>query len=125
MVENIGKDVIANCEYVLLGHQHIDHLGNLSIFNNDNKFKGRILGSHETIEIGKELIRDSVYIHDKNVEHLKNKGKKIKHLYGEPQMLQMFGNMESVEVNTKIKLMTTYQLHSILILMLLVLPQYS
>lgn len=104
MVENIGKDVITNCEYVLLAHPHIDHVGNLSIFNNDNKFKGKILGSHETIEISKELIRDSVFIHNKNVEHLKNKGKKIKQLYGEPQMLQMFGNMESVEVNTKIKL---------------------
>jgi len=42
MIEDIGKDVIQSAEYVFLSHAHVDHLGNLSIFNNDNGFKGKI-----------------------------------------------------------------------------------
>ena len=104
MIENIGKEVIESCEYVFLGHQHIDHCGNVPIFNNDNGFNGKILGSYETIEISKDLIRDSVFIHNKNIEYLKGKGGKQSPLYTQPQMLQMFDHMESVEVNKKIKL---------------------
>lgn len=104
IIDNIGKEVIKNCEYVLLGHPHIDHLGNLSVFNNDNEFNGKILASNETIEIGKELIRDSVFIHNKNIEYLKSKGKKSKPLYTESQMLQMFDHMQSIKVNEKIQL---------------------
>lgn len=104
MIDNIGKDIIKNCDYVLLGHPHIDHIGNLPIFNDDNGFRGKILASNETIEIGKELIRDSVFIHNKNIEYLKSKNKKSKHLYTEAQMLQMFDHMEAAEVNKKIQI---------------------
>ena len=82
----------------------VDHIGNLSFFNEDNGFKGKILASHKTIEFGKELIKDSVYISNKNVEYLHSKGKKVKPLYTETQMYQMFNHMESVEVGEKIKL---------------------
>ena len=104
MLENIGLDIVQNCEYVLLSHPHVDHIGNLSYFNDDNGFQGKILASHKTIEFGKELIKDSVYISNKNVEYLHSKGKKVKPLYTEPQMYQMFDHMESVEVGEKIKL---------------------
>lgn len=105
MINNIGKDVVQSAEYVLLGHAHIDHIGNLPYFNEDNGFNGKILGSKGTIQIGKELIKDSVFIHNKNIEYLKaNKGKKLEHLYTEPQMYQMFNYMEEVFQNEEIVL---------------------
>ena len=105
MIDNIGKDVIDNAEYVLLGHQHIDHVGNLSIFNrNSNSFKGKILASKEVIEISKELIKDSVYIHTKNVETLKSKGEKVKPLYTEKDMYDMFNHMGYIDIGKEIKL---------------------
>jgi metallo-beta-lactamase family protein len=62
------------------------------------------LASESTIEIGKELIRDSVFIHKRNIEYLQSKEKKVKPLYTDSQMLQMFDHMESIVVNEKVKL---------------------
>lgn len=104
MLENIGKDVVKSCEYLILGHAHIDHTGNIPFFNEDNGFKGKVIGSMETIALSKELVKDSVYIHQKNVEYLKSKGKKVKPLYTEPQMYQMFNHMEDIKVGQEIKL---------------------
>lgn len=104
MLENIGKDVVKKCEYVFLGHSHIDHLGSLPYFCRDNGFQGKILGSKETIEIGKELIKDSVYIHKKSLEYLNSKGIKAKALYTQSQMYEMFTYMEYATVGEKIKL---------------------
>lgn len=104
MLDNIGKDTVKKCEYVFLGHPHVDHIGNLSYFCKENGFEGKILGSKETIEIGKELIKDSVYIHKKSVEYLNSKGIKVKTLYTQSQMYEMFEHMESVVVGKKIKL---------------------
>lgn len=105
MLDNIGKEVVEKCEYVFINHPHVDHTGNLCYFNsNTNKFNGKILGSMETVEITKELIQDTVYVHKKNVEYLKSKGKKVKPLYSNQDMYNMFDYMKSVEVNKKIKL---------------------
>lgn len=102
MLDGIGKEVVQSASYVLLGHAHIDHIGNLAYFNDDNGFSGEILGSKPTIEIGKQLIKDSVYIHGKNIEYLKNNGKKVQPLYIEPQMYQMFDHMRHVETGKEI-----------------------
>lgn len=105
MLDGIGKEVVKKCEYVFINHAHVDHVGNLCYFNsNSNEFNGKILGSAETIEITKELIKDTIYVHKKNVEYLKSKGKKVKTLYTNQDMYNMFDSMESVEVNKKIKL---------------------
>lgn len=104
MLENLPKDIIGNIEYVLLSHAHADHTCNLPYLNDDNGFKGEILGSEATIEITKDLIKDSVYIHSKNIESLKSKGKKVKPLYTEVQMNQMFKRMRSISIYEKIKL---------------------
>ena len=80
-----------------------DHTANLPYLNDDNGFKGEILGSEATIEIAKDLIKDSVYIHSKNIEHLKSKGKKVKPLYTEVQMNQMFKRMRAISTYEKIK----------------------
>lgn len=80
-------------------------MGNLSYFNQiTNGFNGKILGSKKTIEIAKELIKDSVYIHTKNVEALKGKGEKVKPLYTEKEMYNMFNHMDYVNVGEEIKL---------------------
>lgn len=79
-------------------------MGNLSYFNDDNGFNGRILGSKPCIEIAKELIKDSVHIHMKNIEYLNSLGRKSKPLYTEPQMHQMFNHMEGLEIGEKIVL---------------------
>jgi metallo-beta-lactamase family protein len=104
MLDNISKDIVSNIEYVLLGHCHIDHVGNLSYLNSDNGFKGKILGSKKCIELSKNLIKDSLYIHNKNIEALKSQGKKTRPLYTELQMYDMFEKMESVEVGEKHRL---------------------
>lgn len=62
------------------------------------------MGSNQCLEIAKELIKDSVHIHMRNIENLNSLGKKSKALYTEPQMYQMFNHMESVEVGEKIVL---------------------
>lgn len=104
MLENIGKDVIKSCEYLILLHSHADHVANSPIFNDDNGFKGKILSSYETMIISKEIIKDSQHIHEKNVEYMNGKGSKVKPFYTKSQMYQMFEHMESIEVGEIIKL---------------------
>lgn len=111
MLENVGKDVVEACEYLILGHAHIDHVGNTPFFNSDNGFKGKVFASKETIEESKELIKDSVYIHQKNVEYLKTKGKRVRPLYTEPQMYDMFEHMENMEVGKEVKLNDNLSVH--------------
>lgn len=104
MIDNISKEVIKNTEYVIFTHTHVDHVGNLSIFNSDNGFNGKILSTKKSIELSKELIKDSVYIHKKNLEYLKSKGKRLKPFYTEQQMYNMFEKMKSIEVGKEIVL---------------------
>ena len=82
----------------------VDHIGNLSYFSDDNGFNGKILGTKQTIEIGKQLLKDSVYIHTKNVEYLNSVGKKVKQLYTEKDMHQIFNHMEHMPIKEKIVL---------------------
>ena len=92
-----------------------DHCGNLAYMNSTNGFEGKVLSSHKTLEISKKLIADSVYIHERNIEQIKNgMGKRVKPLYTEEQMHDMFSKMESVVVGEKIQLNknVTIQLHT-------------
>lgn len=114
MVDGITKDILEKTDYILLGHPHIDHCGNLAWANEKNNFNGKILSSFKTIGISKKLIIDSVYIHEKNIEQIKNgTGKRLKPLYDEQDMYNMFDKMEAVVVGEKIKLNNnvTIQLH--------------
>ena len=97
----IEKVPYKNIEHVFLGHCHIDHIGNLPIFNDDNGFKGQIIGSNTTIEIGKKLIIDSVKIHKENVDRMRTKGSKKTYLYTQPQAYQMFEHMVAKEIGIK------------------------
>lgn len=113
MLENFSKELIGTIDHVIVGHNHIDHIGNLPFLNEENGFNGIIIGSKATIEFGKELIKDSVYIHTKNIRLIKEKlGKKIKPIYTEPQMYNMFEKMVGVDIGEKHKLneQVTYRL---------------
>lgn len=81
-----------------------DHIGNLPYLNSDNGFKGKIFSTYETIEISKKLIEDSVNIHDKTIQKLKSIGRKTRPLFTKQNMYEMFSNMESLPLNTKIYL---------------------
>lgn len=113
MLENFSKELIGTIEHAICGHAHIDHVGNLAFLNDENEFSGTIIGSKATIEVAKELIKDSVYIHTKNIRTIKEKtGKKIKPIYTEPQMYNMFERMVGVDIGIKHKLneQITYRL---------------
>ena len=115
MLQNITKDLVEKTDYVLLSHSHCDHCGNLAYMNSTNGFEGKVLSSHKTLEISKKLIADSVYIHERNIEQIKNgMGKRVKPLYTEEQMHDMFSKMESVVVGEKIQLNknVSIQLHT-------------
>lgn len=104
MLDRLSKDMIGKIDYVLLSHQHVDHVGNLSYLCDSNGFKGKILGTKMCIEVAKELIEDTVNIHIKNIEKLKSLGKKTRPLYSKQDMFSMFDNMQSVDSYKKIKL---------------------
>lgn len=115
MLQGITKDIITSTDYVILSHSHIDHVGNLAYMNTKNGFEGKIISSKKTISISKKLIADSVYIHEKNIEQIKNgTGKRLKPLYTEQDMYDMFSKMEDVNVGEKIVLNKniTIQLHT-------------
>ena len=115
MLQHITREILEKPDYIISSHSHIDHVGNLPHANTKNGFNGVIISSHKTLEISKKLIADSVYIHERNIEQIKNgSGKKVKPLYTEQDMHDMFGKMEAVDVGVKIPLNknVTIQLHT-------------
>ena len=100
MVENVELEHI---KAVFLSHAHIDHSGNIPICGND-KFTGKIVMDNQTGVIVKDLLKDSVYLHDCLIKYLHSKGKKSKHLYTEVDMYKAFDKFEIVERYKKYKL---------------------
>ena len=81
-----------------------DHSCNLPYFNELNGFNGRILSSYETIEISKQIIKNSVGIHENSIMKMRQKGKRKNPLYTKQDMWSMFDHMESVPQDIDIKL---------------------
>lgn len=104
MLDKLPKDIISNIKYVFLSHFHQDHCGNLAYLNSDNGFCGKIFSTYETIEVGKDLIEDSVNIQIKTIQKLKTLGRKTKPLFTKQNMYEMFSNLESLPLDTKIDL---------------------
>lgn len=83
-------------------HSHVDHTGLLALLNSDNGFNGKIYCSKASEIISKHLIKDCYKIHNGHVNYLKSKGKKITHIYTEPQMYDMFDKMFAVDIDKEI-----------------------
>ncbi len=109
MVENIPVKDIST---VFLGHSHIDHTGNLPIFNDNNGFQGMIVSSEETMCITQDLLKDSVYLHDCLIRYLKGIGKRPRPLYTSVDMYNMFDKMRYADTHKihKIDDWLSYQL---------------
>lgn len=100
LVENIPVEGISN---VFIGHPHVDHTGNLSIFGNE-KFEGNIIMCKDTYEITKDLLIDSEYLHSKEIEYLRSKGRKPKPLHTEVMLYAMFNKVKAVDSGVDYKL---------------------
>lgn len=104
MLDNIPKELVSNIEYVLVGHSHVDHVGNLPYLNSENGFNGKIIATNQAMAVAKDLIEDSVNIHAKNIEKLKAQGRKTRPLYTKQNMYEMFENMEGIPFNKRVDL---------------------
>lgn len=100
MLENIPLDYI---DAVFLSHGHIDHSGGLPICGKD-LFKGKIIMDKQTFPIVKDLLKDSVYLHDLLIKGLLAKGKKSKHLYTEVELHNAINKMEIADRHVKCEL---------------------
>jgi metallo-beta-lactamase family protein len=104
MLDGIGKEVVRNCEYLLIGHSHIDHVGNLVYFNDDNGFRGEILSTEKCLELTKPLIKNSINIHEAMIKTMRERGIRKRPLYTKSQMYQTFDHMRAVEQGREIVL---------------------
>lgn len=59
---------------------------------------------YETSVIAKDLIKDSVFLHDCLIKYLQSKGKRSRHLFSEVSMYSAFDKIEIVEKHVKCKL---------------------
>lgn len=98
----VNGNYVKEAKCVVTCHSHVDHVGMLALFNENNGFKGKIIGSRECLEISKELIKDCCHIHHKDIEYLKSKGDKVKEIYSEVDMYSMFNHMENVPVGEEV-----------------------
>jgi len=94
---------IEDVEYVFIAHSHQDHEMHLPYLSANN-FKGRIIMTKENLEISKKLLLDSTYIHGKNIEYLKSKGKKVKPFYSEQNCYEVFDKIDTYDINKIYKL---------------------
>ena len=86
-----------------------DHTGLIPIFNERNGFNGTIYASKPTIEITKELLKDCCFIHKKNIEYLKAKGKKRELIYNEVDLYNCFEHMKYMPVNEVVEIDSNFK----------------
>ena len=117
---NAVKPYIPTVDNVFLGHPHVDHTGLVPLFNSDNGFQGRVISSRACLEITKELLKDCAFVHKKNVDYLKSKGKKKQMLYSEPQLYDCLNKFEEigitdtpVEINSNLKVIFRNNSHTV------------
>lgn len=88
---------------MLFSHCHLDHLMN-AIASIKRGFKGKVYMTKAQKIIAEKLLADGVYIHERNVKELQNKGKKAELLYTESDMYLFLNKVKIVEMNEKIKI---------------------
>ena len=89
---------IDNLKCILLTHENFDHCGLIPALVHRG-FKGEIIGSYEALEFSKKILFDSAFIINKTVESIKEKGKKIEHLYRESDVSCMVDLLKPIEIN--------------------------
>ena len=116
---NIENNDINTSVNVIISHAHIDHLGLIPIFNDDNGFKGNIYVTKKQSEISKKLLKDCFKIHNSDVKYLKLKGRKVDLLYTESQLYNCFyhykiiNEYEDITVDSNLKLYYRTNSHTI------------
>lgn len=100
MINSIPYDI---AEFILIGHPHIDHIGNLCA-SVPNGFKGKIYSSKETLAISEKLLLDCSFIHERNIKDL-NKGKKNhEKLYDEGDVYLAIDKFQDIPTNEIVKI---------------------
>jgi len=104
MLERFNKDLIHSIENVFICHEHCDHMGNLPYLT-ANGYEGNVIMPKECIFIVKDLLKDSVTIHQGNVQKLKQtKGKRTKEFYNLQSMYSIFDRFIGVNIGEKYRL---------------------
>lgn len=90
-------------EFILVGHQHIDHIGNLCA-SIPNGFKGNIYSTKEGLAISEKLLLDCAFIHERNIKDLNKGGKKYEPLFDESDVYLAINKFTPIESNEMIKI---------------------
>lgn len=85
-------------EFLLIGHSHIDHIGNVCA-SVANGFKGKIYSSKETLAISEKLMLDCSFIHQRNIEDLSKGKKNYEPLYDEGDVYLAIDRFEELPKN--------------------------
>lgn len=92
-----------HAEFILIGHSHIDHIGNICA-SIPNGFKGEIYSSKQTLAISEKLLLDCSFIHDRNIKDL-NKGKKnYEKLYDDADVYLAIDRFREIPTNEIVKI---------------------
>ena len=104
MLERFNKELISSITHVFICHEHCDHQGNLPYLT-ANEFTGQVIMPKDCELIVKDLLEDSVKIHQSNVQKLKQtKGKKTREFYNTRDMYSLFELFKGVEIGEKYRL---------------------
>jgi len=94
LLENIP---LKSIDYCFNLHLHADHSMNLPALSCNDKV--RIIMTEENKEICKPMLLDGCYVHDKTVEYLNGRGKRVKHLYKEPDFWNVYDKIDTYSTN--------------------------
>ena len=86
---------IEDVEYVFVEHSHQDHEMHLPYLITKG-FKGKVIMTSENYEITKRLLPDSTFIHKKNIEYLRAKGKKVKPFYTQKECYEVLKEIDKI-----------------------------
>lgn len=93
----------SQAEFILIGHPHVDHIGNLCACI-PNGFKGEIYSSRECLAISEKLLLDCGFIHSRNIEDISKGKKKYEPLYDEGDIYLAIDKFREIKTNEIIKI---------------------
>lgn len=85
-------------EFILIGHSHVDHIGNICA-SIPNGFRGKIYSSSQCLAISEKLLLDCGFIHERNIKDLNKGGKRYKALFDESDIYLAIDKFNSIETN--------------------------